>query len=91
MANVRGLAMEPRGIGNTDLFDTHGILLETIRIIPGWNGHTHQTDNDRHTCQYPCRNCDKVLPHFGVPAERMGDPARSEYDVHMDAAEVHPW
>jgi hypothetical protein len=45
MQNVRGLAMEVRGIGNTDLFDTEGISLATLRKVPGLHLQSLTPDN----------------------------------------------
>jgi len=81
--------MEPRGIGNTNYFNIYGISLSTVRQIPGWNGHTQEMDEDRHVCRYPCRNCEKLLPKFGIAAQRTGVPPRSDYDKDMEEARVN--
>jgi hypothetical protein len=91
MHHVRGLAMECRGIGMTELFDRQGAFLSTVRQIPVWNSYKQESDRKRHVCRYPCENCVKLMERFGIPAQRTGDPPQSAYDMDMDAAKTNAW
>jgi len=83
--------MDARGVGNSDLFDTGGFSLATLRKIPGLHPQTLAPDSMRRVCRLPCPNCEKVLTLFGIPATREGQPPRSPYDLDMDEADVEPW
>jgi hypothetical protein len=89
MHNIRGLAMEPRDIGSTEFFDTKGISLATSRTAPAWSKTGQESDSGRFVCRYPCLNCEKLLPLFGIKAQRTGDPPQSQYDKDMIAADLH--
>ena len=94
MSEIRGLSMEIRGIGKTDLFGTEGTSLATLRKIPANTMHrpVHHipgyAGRVKKCCRYPCDWCRRLLPLFGVPA---GEPLPTAYDTDMDVANVDPY
>lgn len=96
MYEVRGLAVEARGIGKSELFRTYGISLETLKMVPKLcpdrkrveKKSRKSSDNEsrKNCCRYPCDNCRRIFSLFGLKAELPNAP----YDKDMDAADVSP-
>jgi hypothetical protein len=97
MGDVRGLSMEPRGIGMTKLFQAQGFSLETLRRIvsrPIDSTKPPKPTKDgssvllKGVARYPCNVYRSLLPIYGILAS--GQPP-IEYDKDMNAANVEPW
>ncbi|KAF2034916.1 hypothetical protein EK21DRAFT_107548 [Setomelanomma holmii] len=90
MHNVRGFALNPRGIGKTSIFNTEVFSLVALRKIPAHdpNKPTEYISraDDKGCCRYPCSFCRMMMPMFGVAASLPSD-----YDKDMDAAAVEPY
>jgi hypothetical protein len=89
MGKIRGLAIEPRGVGKTDLFNTEDFSLSTLRKLPRQSttmGKVHK-EIEGSCCRYPCPICRKIMPLFDIPA---GPGLPAPYDIDMDAANVNP-
>lgn len=84
MGEVRGLAMEIRAIGFSNLFNTDGFRLSTLRNILACDSKGQATDKG--PSRYPCDNCREVLSCFGIRA-RAGE----EYDTDIHMADIKPY
>lgn len=98
MGQVRGLALELRGIGKTYFFNERTASFETLSMIPtalgveGWeegdkNGKKRKDNN---CCRYPCANCRAILPLFDIQAAQNGRQT-APYDKDMIEADVSAW
>jgi hypothetical protein len=94
MSESRGLSMEIRGIGKTDLFSTEGTSLATSRKVPAHTMHNPDVHilgyvgRVKKYCRYPFAWCRRLLPLFGVP---VGEPLPIAYDADMNTADVDPY
>ena len=84
--------MEPRGIGNTDMFEKEGFNVTTLSKVPMVDraefkrGKSEDEKEIKFACRYPCPNCQAILPHLGIPV----DSTLAAYNRDMNAANVSP-
>ncbi|KAF1840929.1 uncharacterized protein K460DRAFT_359472 [Cucurbitaria berberidis CBS 394.84] len=78
MGSIRGLAMEPRGIGVTSLFNTQDFSSATLKEVPTLL--VLRTANES--------GSEQQVERFGIPANL---PLPTDYDKDIDEADVGSW